>query len=61
MAQFIGEALFMSLLAMFAAIVMMTLALPAFNLLVQKNLSLGLGNPVHWTTLLLLTKPDFRQ
>ena len=54
-AQFIGEALFMSLLAMLAAIVMMTLALPAFNLLVQKNLSPGLNNPVHWTALILLT------
>ena len=53
--QFLAEALFMSLLAMLAAMVMMTLTLPAFNLLVQKNLSLGLDNPVHWAALILLT------
>jgi len=53
--QFLAEALFMSVLAMLAAIVMMALTLPAFNLLVQKNLSLGLDNPVHWTALILLT------
>ena len=28
--------------------------MPAFNLLVQKNLSLGLNNPFHFTALLLL-------
>jgi putative ABC transport system permease protein len=53
--QFIGEALIMSLLAMLVAIILMTAILPAFNGLVQKNLSLGLDNPFHWTILLLLT------
>ncbi len=53
--QFVGEALFMSLLAMLAAILLMSLALPFFNLLVQKDLSLGLNIPLHWITLLLLT------
>jgi hypothetical protein len=33
----------------------MSLTLPAFNLLVQKNLVLGLSNPFHITTLLALT------
>jgi putative ABC transport system permease protein len=53
--QFVGEALFMSLLAMLAAILLMSLALPLFNQLVQKDLSLGLNIPFHWTALLLLT------
>ena len=53
--QFIGEAIFMALLAAVAAVFIMTFVLPAFNLLVQKNLSLGLTNPFHFTALLLLT------
>lgn len=53
--QFIGEALFMSLLASVAAIIIIILALPAFNMLVQKNLSLGLSNPSHITALLIIT------
>lgn len=52
--QFIGEAIFMALLAAVAAVFIMTLLLPAFNLLVQKNLSLGLTNPSHFIALLLL-------
>ncbi|MEO8416461.1 MAG: ABC transporter permease, partial [Ginsengibacter sp.] len=52
--QFIGEAVFMSLLATVVAVLVMVLALPSFNLLVQKDLSLGLGNPIHFATLLLL-------
>lgn len=53
--QFIGEAIFMSLLAAVVAIVIMTLFLPAFNSLVQKNLSLGLTNLYHITALSSLT------
>jgi ABC-type antimicrobial peptide transport system permease subunit len=53
--QFIGEALFMATLAAFAAIFITTLVLPAFNTLVQKNLSLGLHNPAHLLALLLIT------
>ena len=49
--QFIGEALFMSALAATAAVIIMTLALPLFNTLVQKNLSLQLNNPLHITVL----------
>ena len=40
--QFIGEALLMALLAAIVAVIIMSLVLPAFNLLVQKNLSLDL-------------------
>jgi putative ABC transport system permease protein len=53
--QFIGEARFMALLSAIAAVIIMTLALTAFNTLVQKNLTLGLGNPLHIVTLLAIT------
>ena len=53
--QFIGEAIFMALLAAVVAVFILALVLPAFNLLVQKNMSLGLTNPSHFATLLLLT------
>ena len=53
--QFIGESIFMALLAAAVAVFIMELVLPAFNLLVQKNMSLGLTNPSHFATLLLLT------
>jgi putative ABC transport system permease protein len=53
--QFIGEALFMAMLAAIGAVVLTSLALPAFNTLVQKNLTLGLNNPLHIITLLLIT------
>jgi predicted permease len=45
--QFIGEALFMSALAAAVAAVMITLALPAFNVLVQKQLSMNITDPQH--------------
>ncbi|HUZ61242.1 MAG TPA: ABC transporter permease [Hanamia sp.] len=53
--QFIGEAVCMSFLAAVVAVMLMSLLLPAFNLLVQKNLSLGLTNPHHLVVLSLLT------
>ncbi|MEO6637472.1 MAG: ABC transporter permease [Ginsengibacter sp.] len=53
--QFIGEAVFMALLAAVVAVVIISLALPAFNSLVQKNLFLGLNNPYHIIGLLSLT------
>ena len=53
--QFIGEAILMSLLATVVAVILTSLLLPAFNSLVQKNLSLDLTNPNHFVTLLLLT------
>jgi len=45
--QFIGESLIMSAIATILAVVIMIVALPAFNSLVQKTLTLGLSNPVH--------------
>jgi len=53
--QFIGEALFMALLAAVGAVMIMSLTLPAFNLLVQKNLSISLNNPLHLAALGLIT------
>jgi putative ABC transport system permease protein len=53
--QFLGEAFFMTLLASIGAVILMSLILPAFNLLVQKDLSLGMDNPVHIIVLALLT------
>ena len=53
--QFIGETLFMSVLAAITAVMMMLLALPLFNTLVQKNLSLQLSNPLSISALLIIT------
>jgi len=53
--QFIGEAMFMALLATIASVIIVEFALPAFNTLVQKNLSLALDNPLHISALLFIT------
>src|SRR5690242_12846016 len=53
--QFIGEAIFMALLSAILAVIIMTLLLPAFNLLVEKNLVLGLNNPLHLSALIIIT------
>ena len=53
--QFIAEALLLALLAAIVAVVMIALVLPAFNMLVQKQLTLGLNQPAHLTALLLIT------
>jgi len=53
--QFISEALFMAMLSALLAIIIMSFVLPLFNTLVQKSLSLGLGKPLHITTLVLIT------
>ncbi|MEO6722249.1 MAG: ABC transporter permease [Ferruginibacter sp.] len=52
--QFIGEALFMALIAAIIAVLMVSLTLPAFNLLVQKQLALDFANPFHLPALLLI-------
>jgi predicted permease len=53
--QFIGESLLMAVLSAILAIIMMSLVLPSFNLLAQKNLVLGLTNPLHFTALVAIT------
>src|SRR5690349_6229438 len=52
--QFIGEAMLMSLIAVILSVGMIYLILPAFNTLVEKQLYLGLNNPVHNTALLAI-------
>ena len=53
--QFIGEAIFMASLSTVCAVIIIALTLPAFNALVQKNLLLGLGHPLHLIALLGIT------
>ncbi|MCW3109883.1 MAG: acetylornithine deacetylase [Segetibacter sp.] len=53
--QFIGEALFMSSIAAVSAVIIISLVLPAFNRLVQKQLILDLIDPLHISALLLIT------
>ncbi|MGO4293365.1 ABC transporter permease [Chitinophaga sp. RAB17] len=53
--QFISEALFMSLLAAGIALLILCVVLPGFNALVDKNLVVGLNNPMHIGSLLLIT------
>lgn len=53
--QFIGEAIFMSMVALVFAVAMLYLLLPAFNMLVEKELSIGIDNPFHLLTLLAIS------
>ena len=53
--QFIGEAFLMALLAAIVAVFIISLALPAFNNIVQKDLALGLQVPSHFIGLSLIT------
>ncbi|HEU5165189.1 MAG TPA: ABC transporter permease [Chitinophagaceae bacterium] len=53
--QFIGESLLMSLIAAAVAVVIMSIALPSFNDLVQKRLLLNWAEPLHISALLIIT------
>ena len=53
--QFIGEALFMAFIAALIAVSFIYLLLPAFNNLVQKQLSLNNNLPLHIAALLIIT------
>jgi len=55
MIQFITESLIMAFLASITSIVLLLLVLPQFNLLIGKELLLGLSNPIHMGTLFLIT------
>ncbi|WP_378172446.1 ABC transporter permease [Aquimarina sp. SS2-1] len=55
MIQFIIESLLMSFLASIFSIFLLLLILPQFNILIEKNLTLGLSNPVHLGVLMLIT------
>jgi len=53
--QFLSEAFLMSAMASLLSVVIVSLTLPAFNQLVQKQLSLQFSNPVHIVSLLCIT------
>jgi putative ABC transport system permease protein len=53
--QFISEAIFMAVIAAIVAVVAVSFMLPAFNELVQKQLSIDLSNPVHIIALIVIT------
>lgn len=53
--QFIGEAIFMALLAALFSLFIILLALPSFNTLVEKQLALNIFYPSHIGGLLLIT------
>ena len=53
--QFIGESILMAVLSAILAVIIILLALPAFNLLAQKNLVSGLTDPLHFTALITIT------
>ena len=53
-AQFMGEAFFMSLIATIVSVVIIYISLPAFNMLMQKDLALNLASPFHIISLLII-------
>ncbi|HTD39967.1 MAG TPA: FtsX-like permease family protein, partial [Mucilaginibacter sp.] len=53
--QFIGEAIFMALIATGVGVILLTLVLPGFNLLVEKQLTPSVEKPYHVLALLLIT------
>lgn len=52
--QYISEAVFMALLAAVGSVVLVSLTLPAFNFLVEKELVIGLNDPLHIAALLMI-------
>lgn len=50
--KFIGEALFISFFAVLLSVGLIYVVMPAYNNIVQKQLSVNLFNPVHFTSLL---------
>ena len=55
MIQFISEALIMACMASLVSIFLLLILLPQFNLLIDKNLVLGLSNPMHILFILGIT------
>jgi predicted permease len=53
-AQFIGEAMIMAFLSLIIAIAITYLILPSFNTLVEKQLVIGLDDPLHLSALILI-------
>ncbi|HVG15653.1 MAG TPA: ABC transporter permease [Chitinophagaceae bacterium] len=53
--QFISEALLMASIAAIVAVAIILSVLPAFNVLIQKQLTVGIDEPLHFGALLLIT------
>jgi len=52
--RFIGESILMALLAVILGLIIIGIALPAFNVLVEKQLTPGLNNPIHILALVMI-------
>lgn len=53
--QFMGEAVFLTFLALCISLVLVVLLLPLFNSITQKQIGLPFGQPVFWGRIMLLT------
>ncbi|MCT4630494.1 ABC transporter permease [Winogradskyella sp.] len=53
--QFIMEALVLSFIATLLSVILIAILLPQFNLIIEKDLVLGLANPMHIVVLLSIT------
>ena len=53
--QFLSESLIISFFALVLALIMVEIALPAFNSLTEKDVSLQLANPLFWGIMLVFT------
>lgn len=52
--QFMVESLIMAFISAFLAVIIVLLALPFFNILVEKQLTPGLNVPLHWVALIAI-------
>jgi len=55
MLQFVAEALLMATIGAIVSVVLLFVLLPQFNLLIDKNLQIGLSNPLHLLILFAIT------
>ncbi|GGI56907.1 ABC transporter permease [Winogradskyella haliclonae] len=53
--QFISESLILAFIAALVSALFLAVLLPQFNLIIEKDLTLGLGNPIHVLVLLTIT------
>ncbi|OKS85952.1 ABC transporter permease [Mucilaginibacter polytrichastri] len=53
--QFLGESVIMALFSLVIALILVTVALPYFNILAHQNLELPYREPIMWAAVLLLT------
>ncbi len=54
-AQFISESLILAFIAATLSVLLLAILLPQFNLIIEKDLPLGLSNPIHVIALLAIT------